>query len=258
MGFDFNKMLAWKLRAGSHKFPGPHGGTCINEAAIVAAGLEYRPVSDISDLPDCFSPVIAEFALRLNDTMPANLRQKYLMPFVLRLAGSADTRKIEHERAVLIMTRVMREIISLAAPTPHLAAQFRKVDSLERAVDTLRVVIDDKNNPLIAHYKFSALLAALVSLCPACKPTPREMASAVGVFVSPIVATAVLLNRKTAVYAIAGRILDSALAIGNQGSGVVEIASEHMESARTQAAAKKSARVRQTAPQKTGNQLVDA
>ena len=258
MGFDFNKMLAWKLRAGSHKFPGPHGGTCINEAAIVAAGLEYRPVSDISDLPDCFSPVIAEFALRLNDTMPANLRQKYLMPFVLRLAGSADTRKIEHERAVLIMTRVMREIISLAAPTPHLAAQFCKVDSLERAVDTLRVVIDDKNNPLITHYKFSALLAALVSLCPACKPTPREIASAVGVFVSPIVATAVLLNRKTAVYAIAGRILDSALAIGNQGSGVVETASERMESARTQAAAKKSARVGQTAPQKIGNQLVDA
>src|SRR5262249_20698928 len=141
------------------------------------------------------------------DTMPANLRQKYLMPFVLRLAGSADTRKIEHERAVLIMTRVMREIISFAAPTPHLlAAQFHKVDSLERAVDTLRVVIDDKNTPLITHYKFSALLAALVSLCPACKPTPREMASAVSVFVSPIVATAVLPNRKTAVYAIAGRI----------------------------------------------------
>jgi hypothetical protein len=46
--------------------------------------------------------------------------------------------------------------------------------------------------------------------------------------------------------------------MGNQGSGVVEIASERMESARTQAAAKKSARVRQTAPQKTGNQLVDA
>jgi hypothetical protein len=84
------------------------------------------------------------------------------------------------------------------------------------------------------------------------------MASAVSVFVSPIVATAVLPNRKTAVYAIAGRILDSALAMGNQGSGVVEIASERMESARTQAAAKKSARVRQTAPQKTGNQLVDA
>jgi hypothetical protein len=118
MGFDFNKMLAWKLRAGSHKFPGPHGGTCINEAAIVAAGLEYRPVSDISDLPDCFSPVIAEFALRLNDTMPANLRQKYLMPFVLRLAGSADTRKIEHERAVLIMPASCVRSLALPPPRP--------------------------------------------------------------------------------------------------------------------------------------------
>ena len=36
---DFQRMLDWKLLRGSHEFPGPDGGTCINEAAIVAARL---------------------------------------------------------------------------------------------------------------------------------------------------------------------------------------------------------------------------
>jgi hypothetical protein len=29
----FNTILNWKLPEGSHDFPGPDGGTCINEAA---------------------------------------------------------------------------------------------------------------------------------------------------------------------------------------------------------------------------------
>ena len=35
----FDHILNWKLKAGSHQFPGPDGGTCINEAALVAAGF---------------------------------------------------------------------------------------------------------------------------------------------------------------------------------------------------------------------------
>lgn len=40
----FDHILNWKLLRGSHAFPGPDGGTCINEAAILAAGFRYRPV----------------------------------------------------------------------------------------------------------------------------------------------------------------------------------------------------------------------
>ena len=40
----FDHILNWKLQPGSHPFPGKEGGTCINEAAIVAAGFEYQPV----------------------------------------------------------------------------------------------------------------------------------------------------------------------------------------------------------------------
>ena len=48
---DFQRMLDWKLLRGSHEFPGPDGGTCINEAAIVAAGYSYRAVHSIDDCP---------------------------------------------------------------------------------------------------------------------------------------------------------------------------------------------------------------
>ncbi len=35
----FDHILNWTLKVGSHPFPGKDGGTCINEAAIVAAGI---------------------------------------------------------------------------------------------------------------------------------------------------------------------------------------------------------------------------
>ena len=85
---DFQRMLAWKLLRGSHEFPGPDGGTCINEAAIVAAGYPYRPIYRVRDLPASFSRPIALFALCLNDTLEDELRQEFLVPFVTRLAGS--------------------------------------------------------------------------------------------------------------------------------------------------------------------------
>jgi hypothetical protein len=44
-------ILNWKLKEGSHPFPGKEGGTCINEAAIVAAGFEYQPVRSVHGMP---------------------------------------------------------------------------------------------------------------------------------------------------------------------------------------------------------------
>jgi hypothetical protein len=52
---SFDHILNWKLKEGSHQFPGKDGGTCINEAAMVAAGFEYRPVRRVEDMPTCFS-----------------------------------------------------------------------------------------------------------------------------------------------------------------------------------------------------------
>lgn len=74
-GSMFENILKWRLLSGSHKFPGPDGGTCVNEAAIVAAGLEYRADRRAEDCPPCFSRVIAGFAIELNESMPDDLRQ---------------------------------------------------------------------------------------------------------------------------------------------------------------------------------------
>ena len=100
----FDKILNWKLKRGSHTFPGPDGGTCINEAAIVAAGFPYRPVRSVYDMPECFSRPICTFAINLNDCSSDEERQQ-LLPFVTRLA-CADTPEIEREREAYIALRI--------------------------------------------------------------------------------------------------------------------------------------------------------
>lgn len=101
---DFDHILNWKLLRGSHPFPGPDGGTCINEAAIVACGFPYQSVGSVQRLPKCFSRPICELAMQLNDRASDTERQ-HLMPFVARLA-CADTPKIERERARYIDARI--------------------------------------------------------------------------------------------------------------------------------------------------------
>jgi len=101
---NFDHILNWKLKQGSHTFPGQDGGTCINEAAIVAAGFPYRPVRSVQDMPDCFSRPICALAMQLNDEATDEERQ-HLLPFVTRLA-CADTAEVEREREAYITTRL--------------------------------------------------------------------------------------------------------------------------------------------------------
>jgi hypothetical protein len=99
----FDHVLNWKLKVASHPFPGPDGGTCINEAALVAAGFEYRAIHSVEFMPECFSRPICRLAMRLNDDADDEQRQR-LLPFVTRLA-CADTPEIEQERAAYISRR---------------------------------------------------------------------------------------------------------------------------------------------------------
>jgi len=105
---QFNHILDWKLKLGSHTFPGKDGGTCINEAAIVAAGFEYQPVKSVDEMPACFSRPICRLAMRLNDEATDEQRQ-HLLPFVTRLA-CADTELIERQRAAYINARLSGRI----------------------------------------------------------------------------------------------------------------------------------------------------
>src|SRR3712207_4645436 len=93
----FDHLLNWELKAGSHPFPGPDGGTCINEAALVAAGFKYQPIRYIDQMPTCFSRPICRFAMELNDQATDKNRQR-LLPYVTRLA-CAHAPEIEKQRA---------------------------------------------------------------------------------------------------------------------------------------------------------------
>src|SRR3954470_16207958 len=101
----FDHILNWTLQLGSHPFPGKDGGTCINEAAIVAAGFAYQPVPRVEDMPECFSRPICRLAMWLNDEATDEERQQ-LLPFVTRLAF-ADIPEVERARAAYIQARLL-------------------------------------------------------------------------------------------------------------------------------------------------------
>ena len=142
---DFQRMLDWRLLRGSHEFPGPDGGTCVNEAAIVAAGYPYRAVHCVTDLPESFSRPIAMLAMCLNDTLDDDLRQELLLPFVTRLAGSADTPKVEMMRAELILRRTLTDLLLPAlarAGYAELAERCHRYRTPTELVDIARHLLD--------------------------------------------------------------------------------------------------------------------
>ncbi|KQT78486.1 hypothetical protein [Methylobacterium sp. Leaf466] len=140
MAASFDHILDWRLLAGSHDFPGPDGGTCINEAAVVAAGLPYRAIRSSADCPPCFSPPLAAYALGLNDTMPDAERPR-LMAFVLRLSGSADGADVEARRIAFLALEGIRRILPPLldrAGFSDLAARCDDVRDLDAAVSAAR------------------------------------------------------------------------------------------------------------------------
>jgi hypothetical protein len=90
MPFDFQQLANFRLARGSHKQPNKDGNICVNEAAVIVAGFQYREIRDVSCLPDCFSRPLSEYAIYLNDFMMHRVRNELLAPFVTRLPGTSD------------------------------------------------------------------------------------------------------------------------------------------------------------------------
>jgi len=200
---NFDHIFNWRLLTGSHEVPGPDGGTCINEAAIVAAGFEYKGVRSATDCPLCFSRPISAYAIALNDAMPDDLRQRLLTPFVTRLAGTADTPEIELRRAEFILTGLVRDVVSipLRGWKDDLAVQFGAVTTLEEAEQACNA------------------LARALDLDLACAldlDVARARALARILDVALDVARARALDVALEIFETAARLLDGALRIGNQ------------------------------------------
>jgi hypothetical protein len=102
----------FKLARGPHAPDDPDQDVCLVEAAIIAAGFERRRVRRATDCPPCFSRVLAQYAIRLNDSMPDDLRNELLLPFVTRLAGTANSAEVESARAAFIAVRTVNTIIA--------------------------------------------------------------------------------------------------------------------------------------------------
>ena len=136
---NWNAILDWKLLEGSHEFPGPDGGTCINEAAVLTAGLEYRPILSENDFPPCFSKPIGAYLMCLNDEMEDDDRAM-LMPFVVRLSGSAGSADVEKRRGAHLALETLRRITSRLFETigrGDVATRLRKAQNLDEALGLL-------------------------------------------------------------------------------------------------------------------------
>ena len=120
-------LLDWKLLTGSHEWPGPDGGTCINEAAIVVAGFHYSPVGGPEDFPPCFSTELGMLLLSLNDALSDERRQK-LMRFVLRLPGSKDVAKVERRRCRVLHDGIRGLLVKYGLPLDSMSSQLRSLD----------------------------------------------------------------------------------------------------------------------------------
>jgi hypothetical protein len=90
----------------------------------------------VARLPPCFSRPIAHYAIKLNDAMPDSLRDELLLPFVPRLAGTADTPDVERMRCEFIMLQNVRRI------TPYILRKTIPFERFAIRCETVRSVAE--------------------------------------------------------------------------------------------------------------------
>jgi hypothetical protein len=232
----FAPILHWRLLKGSHAFPGPDGGTCINEAAIVAAGLPYRTIRATEDCPPCFSQPLAAYALGLNDAMPEAERQG-LMAFVLRLSGSADVPEIEAARTQFLAVESVRRILPPLldrAGLPALAARCETAPDAEAALLAARTA--EGQGGALSHAAAGRRAWVIGAHASA---VARTATAAIRAFADPRCAAEVAEGAAPFADGIWGSalgILDGALGIGRQAPSIdLGSARDRLERARAQA-----------------------
>src|SRR4051812_44605006 len=103
---DFDHILNWTLKVGSHPFPGPDGGTCINEAAIIAAGFPYQPVKSVENMPECFSRPICRLAMQA--AAPPIRDPAGLCGYPRDRAGTGHLHRLAHSTPLFVPGRPCR------------------------------------------------------------------------------------------------------------------------------------------------------
>jgi hypothetical protein len=235
--YDFGRILDWKILRGSHEFPGPDGGTCVNEAAIVAAGYPYTPVRRIDDCPASFSRPLALYAMCLNEiVLDDGLRQELLLPFVTRLAGSADTLSVDIERVGLILQRTIAEIVPDAFEwigRSREARRCRAVTSPDEAVALVKELMGQE-------WRGARLGGLMSSISMASEDylayRAVDAAQYAGTAIADVAELIGLVGGRGAaqaaeqVYRRGAAILDAAIKIGNQAEPIaLDVAAKRMD-----------------------------
>jgi hypothetical protein len=227
-----NTSTHWKLLPGPHSSTGPDGETCLAEAAIIAAGFEYRRVDTPYDCPPSFSRLITQYAMSLNDRIPDDLRQSMLMPFITRLADTASPTSVEIERAQFMAIETMRRILPLIlSQRSALAEQCQQAQTLEAAREAVIKVIKTTNSyaaRVAAVNSYAAVEAARAAYNNDITATsnPFREAAYFAIEATTVVSDAAAFVSDTVIRAVwqkAAAILDEAIALGNQ-PGPIEIA----------------------------------
>jgi hypothetical protein len=222
-------MVNWTLKAGAHESPGPDGGTCVTEAAVVAAGLAYRRIEKADDCPPCFSRPLAAYAIGINDFMADQVRQRLLLPFVTRLSGTADRPEVEERRAEYIGLETVRRVLAGMCDGLGLkmeADRCRAADSLEAALDAADRV------------RSRAIAVRSEALDDAARCAARGVRMNLGLIVAgkqAAMAAGYIYTHlwNLAVCETAVQILEDALRIGGEGGGVdFALAARRLEAAR--------------------------
>lgn len=203
---QFEEQINFRLAKGAHASPSGLGDLCVNEAAIVAAGFAYQMVGQAEHMPPCFSRVIAEYALTLNDSMPDDERQK-LKPFILRLANTADTPNVERQRAEYLAMQAVTVFVATALDAARLsahAARCRGATTLVEAEAAARAAAFAARAEVMEPAR--AAVAAAVAAAGEWTVAPRAAARAAGAAAAAVAGG----------WGAALAALDGVLAIGKQ------------------------------------------
>jgi len=171
----------------------------------------------VKDLPASFSRPISMLALCLNDTLDDESRQELMMPFVTRLAGSADTPTIEMRRAELMLERTVADILAPALARAGYAELAARCRSLRAPTELVAIARGLRNCNSAALHR--SLISALDHAADAGRQwlsgLPTEVVFCTFSALREIVTLESDADAED-VYRRAAAILDAALAIGNQ------------------------------------------
>jgi hypothetical protein len=202
----------FKLAYGSHSTDDPDNGVCLVEAAIIATGFERREVRRAQDCPPCFSRVLAQYAIRLNDGMPDDLRNELLLPFVTRLAGTADGEHLESARASFIAVRTVNTIHApILYNMPGFVSAARQCQSVIHIREILSLLLPIQS-PATRTDLVAKSIRCIINAAIEARSSPSLSANCSGH--AAISASKAVLSPRT-LWAIATDILDGAIKLGN-------------------------------------------